>query len=196
MSSTRSPPLTPASSINRSLTGCVCLSSSSCQARHPVEAVSQSFRCRSRNSAGSICIADIGPRVSVVGAQRSSVLVTSASRCDDRGEMIRPRGRTRRVGAMLPFIAGAALLALAVAARAGAPQPLAAKGGTLRVDVRYDFDSVDPALADSPEARSVEHLTCTTLFNVSGTRLVPDAAASSPVVSGDGLTYTVRLRSG
>ena len=97
---------------------------------------------------------------------------------------------------MLPFFAGAALLALAVAARAGAPQPLAAKGGTLRVDVRYDFDSVDPALADSPEARSVEHLTCTTLFNVSGTRLVPDAAASSPVVSGDGLTYTVRLRSG
>ena len=95
---------------------------------------------------------------------------------------------------MLPFCFGVALLATALfAGPAGGAAP---KGGTLRVDLRYDFDFVDPALADSPQTRSVEHLTCTTLFDVSGARLAPDAAVSAPVVSADGRSYTIRLKSG
>ena len=91
---------------------------------------------------------------------------------------------------MLPLVLGAALLAGQAGGSSGP------KGGTLRVVMRPDVDFVDPALARSPEAQAVERVTCRTLYDASGPRLVPDAAAAAPSVSRDGLTWTFPLRGG
>src|SRR6266487_366870 len=110
--------------------------------------------------------------------------------------MIRPRtGRARRVWAMLPLALGAALLWTALlAGPAGSSSGALKKGGTLRVELRNDFDFADPGLAALPDSQAVEHATCRTLYDASGSSLVPDAAASAPAVSKDGLTWTFSLR--
>jgi ABC-type transport system substrate-binding protein len=84
--------------------------------------------------------------------------------------------------------------ALLAGSAGGSPQRALKKGGTLRVDLPKDFDLVDPALASLPDSQAVEHQTCRTLYDASGSLLVPDAAASAPSVSKNGLTWTFNLR--
>jgi peptide/nickel transport system substrate-binding protein len=73
---------------------------------------------------------------------------------------------------------------------------------TVVVTQSADFATLDPGLAQSPEAWELEYATCAKLLNYPprsgyrGTRLVPEVAASLPAVSADRLTYTFRVRSG
>ena len=73
---------------------------------------------------------------------------------------------------------------------------------TLVVSQTQDFASLDPALAQTPEAWQLEYATCAKLLDYPavagyrGTRLVPEVAASLPAVSPDRRTYTFRLRRG
>jgi YVTN family beta-propeller protein len=95
----------------------------------------------------------------------------------------------------------------AIAAGVGAVyvavRPAAAthRGGTLRVAMGT-VDTVDPAGAYSPEAWRFLSLTNDSLLTFRrvggqpGYELVPDLAASMPVVSQDGRTYTFELRPG
>jgi peptide/nickel transport system substrate-binding protein len=86
---------------------------------------------------------------------------------------------------------------LAAGRGAGAPPP-----DTLVVSQTQDFASLDPALAQTPEAWELEYATCAKLVNYPpvggyrGTRLVPEVARAMPHVSADRRTYTFTLRPG
>jgi len=73
---------------------------------------------------------------------------------------------------------------------------------TLVVAQTQDFPSLDPALANSPEAWQLEYATCAKLVDYPatagyrGTRLLPEVAAALPAVSPDRRTYTFRIRPG
>jgi YVTN family beta-propeller protein len=75
------------------------------------------------------------------------------------------------------------------------------RGGVLRV-IGDDLDSLDPALAFSPEAYAVVSLTSdglTTFRRVgggAGTQTVPDLATALPMPAAGGREYTFRLREG
>ena len=103
------------------------------------------------------------------------------------------------IGVGLLVAAGFASPASSNPAKAGAQ---VAKGGTLRVDQRSDFDFVDPALAYFSHSWQVEYSTQCKLLNfpdkeatAGGTRIVPEVAAALPAVSKDGKTYTFTLKS-
>ena len=97
------------------------------------------------------------------------------------------------------FVVVVATLAvvLNVAQGRSAPPP-----NTLVVSQPTDFQSLDPALATSPQAWELEYATCAKLLSypaesgVAGTRLVPEVARALPEVSPDGRTYTFRLERG
>jgi peptide/nickel transport system substrate-binding protein len=97
------------------------------------------------------------------------------------------------------MIAGAALLGAAVFAETSNANS-DARGGTLRVDERSDFDFVDPALSYFSHSWRLQYTTCAKLLNypdregTSGARLIPEIAARMPTVSRDGRTYTFTLR--
>ena len=102
---------------------------------------------------------------------------------------------------------GAALLIAslgtgAASASSQAGQQVAARGGTLRVDSRSDFDYVDPALAYFTHSWQLQYATQLKLMNYpdadgpAGTRLRPEAAAGFPIVSNNGRTYTFRIKKG
>ncbi|MFD7729609.1 ABC transporter substrate-binding protein [Kitasatospora phosalacinea] len=80
--------------------------------------------------------------------------------------------------------------------------PSAKKGGTLNLGTSTDLDSLDPARSYYGFAWNFQRLYARTLFTYdgkpgqAGAVVVPDLAAAAPEVSGDGKTYTVRLRSG
>ena len=65
-----------------------------------------------------------------------------------------------------------------------------------------DFATLDPALAQTPDAWELEYATCAKLLNYPprsgyrGTRLVPEVAAALPTVSPDRLTTRSTLRPG
>jgi peptide/nickel transport system substrate-binding protein len=94
---------------------------------------------------------------------------------------------------------GVTLLVAASFASAASGQS-AARGGTLRVDNRSDFDYVDPALAYFSHTWGAEHVTCERLLGLpdkegeAGMRPYPQVAAGMPAVSPDGKTYTFTLR--
>jgi peptide/nickel transport system substrate-binding protein len=73
---------------------------------------------------------------------------------------------------------------------------------TLIVAQTEDFASLDPALAQTPEAWELEYATCGKLVNYpprsgyAGTRLEPDLAEALPKISPDRLTYTFTIRPG
>lgn len=81
----------------------------------------------------------------------------------------------------------------------GAGKPLP---DTVVVTQSQDFTTLDPALAQTPDAWELEYATCAKLLNYPprvgyrGTRLVPEVAASLPTVSADRLTYTFHVRPG
>jgi peptide/nickel transport system substrate-binding protein len=82
----------------------------------------------------------------------------------------------------------------AASASSQAGQQASARGGTLRVDSRSDFDYVDPALAYFSHSWQMEYATQLKLMNfpdadgAAGTRLRPEAAAGFPIVSNGGRT--------
>ena len=110
-------------------------------------------------------------------------------------------------------LAAAALLAIALSLLLAAcpekpqPRPRATGtppivGGTLRVTLTDDVDSLDPSRAARPSAwffvRALYRglLAFPDLPAPEGTNPVPDLAASMPIVSPDGLTYRFHLRDG
>ena len=128
-------------------------------------------------------------------------------------------GRTERAGGSAGRTGGArslamlaaALTCLALAAGAcSADQPTEAttsrkgvKGGTLRIMNVADVDSLDPAAARTSAAWALMRLYARTLYSWDSSKVgdaiadpVPDLASGPPAISGDGLTYTVKLRRG
>jgi peptide/nickel transport system substrate-binding protein len=75
-------------------------------------------------------------------------------------------------------------------------------GGRLRIENRYDVDSLDPALASTTSSWAIEYATCAKLLNYPdepaprGTKLVPEVAQALPARSPDGKTYTITIRRG
>jgi ABC-type oligopeptide transport system substrate-binding subunit len=97
---------------------------------------------------------------------------------------------------------GAALL---VSAGFAGPQAAAkgeARGGTLRVDLRTDWDYIDPSLAYFTQSWQILNATNLKLLGFpdkegpGGSRMVAQAAAGFPKVSRDGKTYTFTIRPG
>lgn len=112
---------------------------------------------------------------------------------------------SRLIAAVLATVVGAALLAAAALGSSGASSSAAsasARGGTLRVDLRNDFDYVDPSLAYFSHSWQLEFATQLTLMSFpdkegdAGSRVVPSAAAGLPLVSKDGKTYTFTVKKG
>ncbi|MBI4729665.1 MAG: hypothetical protein HY775_09240 [Acidobacteria bacterium] len=85
---------------------------------------------------------------------------------------------------------------------AGPPPESPARGGTLRVLLAEDVDSLDPQLAGRPSswffARVLHRglMAFPSLPGARGRTPVPDLAAAPPSVSADGLTYRFRIRPG
>jgi len=129
---------------------------------------------------------------------RDSLLVW----CRDGGRQMRRRRPLRALVAFvcLTLLAGACS---AGGATEGTTSRKGVKGGTLRVLAVADVDSLDPAAARSTLAWSLMRLYARTLYSwdssVVGDAIatpVPDLATGPPTISGDGLTYTIRLREG
>jgi peptide/nickel transport system substrate-binding protein len=100
-----------------------------------------------------------------------------------------------------------AALALALAGCSaidpGSPTPTvsdnrpAKAGGTLRVALSAEPDALDPSLARTLVGRTVFMAICEKLYDVdSKLALVPQLAAALPVFSADGLTATIKVKSG
>lgn len=92
------------------------------------------------------------------------------------------------------LVAGA--ISFATAAVAGSLQK---DGGTLRIAGPRDLDSVDPAVAYTPDTWAIEFVTCATLYSYpdkpapQGTVMIPEVAKRMPMVSRDGKTQTIEL---
>jgi YVTN family beta-propeller protein len=80
-----------------------------------------------------------------------------------------------------------------------APNRRGSGGGTLRMVSSYDVDSMDPA---SAFAQDLLYATCAKLVNypdkagAAGSQLTPEVAQALPTRSGDGRTYTFKIRPG
>jgi len=73
----------------------------------------------------------------------------------------------------------------------------AREGGTLRVALSAEPDKLDPTLARTLVGRTVFNAICEKLYDVdSKLQIVPQLAASQPEFSTDGLTITIKVRSG
>jgi peptide/nickel transport system substrate-binding protein len=114
---------------------------------------------------------------------------------------------TRRLWLAIAALAvGAGLLVAAGFAGPASSTPTkvsatAKKGGTLRVDLRSDFDFIDPSLAYFSHSWQLGFMTEAKLLNfpdkeasAGGLRIIPEVAAALPAVSKDGKTYTFTLK--
>jgi peptide/nickel transport system substrate-binding protein len=114
---------------------------------------------------------------------------------------------TRRLWLSIAALAvGAGLLVAAGFAGAASSTPTkvsatAKKGGTLRVDLRSDFDFIDSSLAYFSHSWQLGFMTEAKLLNfpdkeasAGGLRIIPEVAAALPAVSKDGKTYTFTLK--
>jgi ABC-type oligopeptide transport system substrate-binding subunit len=96
------------------------------------------------------------------------------------------------------------LIALAVAvgllATAALATPAQKMGGTLRLNILFDVDSLDPAIGYQAVTWMLEFATCAKLYSYpdkpapEGTVTIPEVATGLPKVSADGKTQTIRLR--
>jgi ABC-type oligopeptide transport system substrate-binding subunit len=104
---------------------------------------------------------------------------------------------TRRLS--LPLVMLVAATALLAAAALGSPNAETPKGGTLRISLHADVDSVDPALAYAAWSMPIGYATCAKLFNypdargAAGTRVAPEVVDRFKV-SQDRRTYTFTLK--
>lgn len=97
-----------------------------------------------------------------------------------------------------------ALGASVVGSAGGTTRSDAQEGGIFRISLNTfsGIDYMDPALASSPPGWALLDTTCARLMAYpdkpapEGFRLQPEVAADFPAVSGDGTTYTFRLRGG
>jgi len=93
---------------------------------------------------------------------------------------------------------------LAVAAFAGAASSKSiAKGGTMKMNMSAtDVDFSDPSLAYGTISWQIEYATALKLYNYpdkappEGGKIQPEAATGFPVISKDGKTYTITVKSG
>jgi ABC-type oligopeptide transport system substrate-binding subunit len=104
---------------------------------------------------------------------------------------------------MTAMVVGIGLLVASGFAGAATTKVAAKKGGTLKVNMSStQVDFLDPALAYYVQSWQVLSATELKLFNypdvggAKGSVLVPEAAAGFPVVSKDGKTYTITVKSG
>src|SRR6266508_6055714 len=110
--------------------------------------------------------------------------------------------RSSRALRALGFGAAAVALALALAATvsaaSGSHRSSSVKnGGTLVIGLESDPDALDPTLARTFVGRIVFLHMCEKLYDLDAKlHIIPQLAASLPVVSKDKLTYTIKLRSG
>jgi peptide/nickel transport system substrate-binding protein len=92
------------------------------------------------------------------------------------------------------------LAGVGLAAAAGFAGPEPTNGGTLRLGLFRDVDSLDPAIAYGLESWMIEFATCAKLYNYpdrpspAGTIVIPEVATSLPKVSKDGKTQTIQLK--
>ena len=95
-------------------------------------------------------------------------------------------------------LAGLAVVTGLLAA-AGPAEP-ARKGGTLRISMARDVDSVDPGVLYSVDGWQLEFATCANLYNYpdapapKGAVVIPEVATGFPKVSPDGKTQTIELK--
>jgi peptide/nickel transport system substrate-binding protein len=101
------------------------------------------------------------------------------------------------------FVLGAGLLVAAGFAGASTGQVAAKKGGTMKMNMSgTDVDFTDPSLAYGTISWQIEYATALKLYNYPdkapplGGRLQPEGAAGFPVISKDGKTYTITVKSG
>jgi ABC-type oligopeptide transport system substrate-binding subunit len=101
------------------------------------------------------------------------------------------------------FVLGAGLLVAAGFAGASTGKVHATKGGTMKLNMSAtDVDFTDPSLAYGTISWQIEYATALKLYNYpdkappQGGRLQPEGAVGFPVVSKDGKTYTITVRSG
>jgi ABC-type transport system substrate-binding protein len=99
----------------------------------------------------------------------------------------------------LRLVAVAAVIVTAV----GAPAQSAQTGGTLKLNISgSDIDSSDPTIAYNNLSWQLEYATALKLYNFpdlpapQGRVVIPEAAAGPPVISQDGKTYTITVKSG
>ena len=89
-----------------------------------------------------------------------------------------------------------------VDAQSIAPNRGGSGGGTLRMVSSYDVGSMDPALAGDPFTQELLYATCAQLMKYpdkagpAGSQLTAEVAQSLPTRSGDGRTYTFKIRPG
>src|ERR1051325_10643669 len=102
-------------------------------------------------------------------------------------------------------VIGASMLVAATFAGAASSKAdnAAKKGGTLRLNMSgTDVDFSDPSLAYGVQSWQIEYATALKLYNYPdkpkplGGKIQPEGAAGFPVVSKDGKTYTITIRSG
>jgi peptide/nickel transport system substrate-binding protein len=100
---------------------------------------------------------------------------------------------------------GASMLVFTAFAGAASSKPGASvkKGGTLKVNMSAtDVDFTDPSLAYGTVSWQIEYSTALKLYNYPdkpkpvGGKIQPEGAAGFPVVSKDGKTYTITIKSG
>jgi oligopeptide transport system substrate-binding protein len=102
------------------------------------------------------------------------------------------------------FVLGAGLLVASGIAGASTGSVAAKKGGTMKMNMSAtDVDFTDPSLAYGTISWQIEYATALKLYNypdkaaaAGGSRIQPEGAASFPVISKDGKTYTITVRPG
>jgi peptide/nickel transport system substrate-binding protein len=110
------------------------------------------------------------------------------------------RRTIKRKGAQTLLRVVVVALAVIFGAAAGLASPAVKKGGILRISRPRDIDSVDPALAYTPDSWAIEYATCAKLYNYpdkpapQGAIAVPEVAVAFPKVSAGGAVQTITLK--
>jgi peptide/nickel transport system substrate-binding protein len=98
---------------------------------------------------------------------------------------------------VLTVIAACSPVSSPTPAQSGGNDRAAKSGGTLRVALSAEPDKLDPTLARTLVGRTVFNAICEKLYDVdTKLTIVPQLAAALPEFSADGLTVTIKLRTG